>query len=886
MGLNNLGLGMVITAKDLASATFRRVGRSMAMMRASAQKVGAGVAMLGTATRQAAMGFLPFTAAIGFGIAKAAGFEKQMNAVRSVMKGANESFSELSAEAKRVGLKTSLSAQEAAEGFELLGRAGFNAKQSITALEPIVRAAEADELSLARTTEIVTDSLNAMGEGTDQAGRFADILALTSARTATNINQLGEGLKFAAPIARGLGLTMEDTSLALGLIANSGLKAGLGGTALKNMLVKLAKPSSAAKTIMKDLGITFQTAEGNMLPFKDVVGNLVKAVPEMGGNMEKTSKLMELFGLRGQGGADALVQGFTKLANETLPDGTNGLQALIAELDNASGAATKMSETRLKGLSGALTILGGTIETVTITAFEPLLPVMEEVAIGATKSFNEVGLAIGLVFDPSDEAKKKLEQLDPTAQSIAKGVKDAFTLVKEVLASVKTAVIDLGGAFGLGGDEGVRTFTKFAVAGAMLLAVLGPIALLFTLVGMVVAPIISVFTGLSMIVSGLASGLWTIATAIYGAVAPALAALAAKASAAGTAAATSAAGGIKAMATSIYGMAKAAWASGVASLRALATRIAAAGAAALAAAGRGITALLLGIARVGAMSVGQAASGLATFALNVARAGAAAAAAAARGIAAWVAGMARLAIASAVQGAQALASFTVKVVAAGAASVAAATTSLPALVAGFYRTGAAAAASAVGGIASWIARMVTVAATSIASAVAGVSGGFAGMGAAAAAAAIPILAFTAAIGSLMLAADQLGKLMDEWDGDVFWREVKSDLGLISQAEKEKQQGIVQGEEFDRQQAKKNAKRKLEVQPPSATAPPTTLLASPAAAAGGAPAPATAADIASAVGGVDMQNNITMTTELTLDGQVLATQVDKIVKANEARGGGT
>jgi hypothetical protein len=142
---NNLGLGLVLTAVDKASPVFQKIGAKLKGLGGTASKIGAGLGKLGSAAKGAALGFAPFTLAMGFGLKSAGNFEQGMANVRTIMRDATEGeFTQMASKAKELGATTSFTAKQATEGMELLARSGFDASKTLSAIGPVLKAAEVE----------------------------------------------------------------------------------------------------------------------------------------------------------------------------------------------------------------------------------------------------------------------------------------------------------------------------------------------------------------------------------------------------------------------------------------------------------------------------------------------------------------------------------------------------------------------------------------------------------------------------------------------------------------------------------------------------------------------------------------------------------------------
>ena len=160
-----------------------------------------------------------------------ASFDAQMSAVQAISGATGEDMARLSEKAKEMGATTSFTAKQAGEAFEYMAMAGWKTEDMLSGIEGILHLAAASGESLATTSDIVTDALTAFGLSASDSARFADVLAVASSNANTNVGMMGETFKYVAPVAGALGYSIEDTAVAVGLLANAGIKSTQAGRA-------------------------------------------------------------------------------------------------------------------------------------------------------------------------------------------------------------------------------------------------------------------------------------------------------------------------------------------------------------------------------------------------------------------------------------------------------------------------------------------------------------------------------------------------------------------------------------------------------------------------------------------------------------------------------
>lgn len=191
-------------------------------------------------------------------------FDSSMSQVAAVSGATGDELQALRDKAKEMGATTQFTASEAADAFNYMAMAGWKTEQMIDGIPGVLNLAAASGTDLATTSDIVTDALTAMGYAAEDAGRLADVMAAASSNANTNVKMMGETFKYAAPVTGALGYSMEDTAIAAGLMANSGIKASQAGTSLRGTLSRLTKPTQEMTATMAKLGLIVTDTTNNV----------------------------------------------------------------------------------------------------------------------------------------------------------------------------------------------------------------------------------------------------------------------------------------------------------------------------------------------------------------------------------------------------------------------------------------------------------------------------------------------------------------------------------------------------------------------------------------------------------------------------------------------
>lgn len=297
----------------------------------------------------------------------AANFESAMSKVSAISGATGEDLAKLNQKAKEMGAATKFSATESAEAFQYMAMAGWDTESMLNGISGVMNLAAADGLDLATTSDIVTDALTAFGLKAEDAGHFADVLATASTSANTNVAMLGESFKYVAPLAGTMGYSVEDTAVALGLMANSGIKAGQAGTALRSALTRMVKPTDAISEAMEALGIEIANKDGSMKSLSEVMQILREKMGDLT-EEEQSQAAATIFGQEAMSGMLAIVN--------ASPEDFNKLTAAMGEAD---GKAQEMADTMINNLNGQITILKSQLEGLAIQIGNALMPVVKSI---------------------------------------------------------------------------------------------------------------------------------------------------------------------------------------------------------------------------------------------------------------------------------------------------------------------------------------------------------------------------------------------------------------------------------------------------------------------------------------------------------------------------
>lgn len=428
--LKKLAKTGVGTVGSVTSKAADVVGKFTSTVATSVATVSAGIGTIGTAAARVGMDF-----------------EAAMSKVSSISGATGNDLQSLTNKAKEMGATTKFSATESAEAFQYMAMAGWDTKSMLDGIDGIMNLSAADGLDLATTSDIVTDALTAFGLSAKDSTHFADVLATASSSANTNVSMLGESFKYVAPLAGSMNYSIEDVSLALGLMANASVKGSMAGTSLKTALSNLASPTKSMASEMSKLGISMTDSNGNALGLRDIIIQLREKFGKLS-ETEKAATASTLFGKEAMSGMLAIINASDADFNK-----------LTDNISNADGAAKQMADTLNDNLKGDITIAKSALEGFGITIYETLdTDLRGAVQLGTkyidelSKAFTDGGLqgavkTAGDIFGEiatkaAENAPKMIDSALQFIDSFANGIRDNSSKLLNAGRSIVQAIIE------------------------------------------------------------------------------------------------------------------------------------------------------------------------------------------------------------------------------------------------------------------------------------------------------------------------------------------------------------------------------------------------------------------------------------------------------------
>lgn len=384
-------------------------------------------------------------------LSSAAAFEQNMNVLQQVLGASTNDMAAMQAEALRLGAVTSFSAGEAAEAMLELGKAGMDTNEIMASIGGVLDLAAAGGIGLADAATYVATSLNAFGLEASEATRIANLFAAGANASSADVADLAKGVQNAGFAFAAAGFPIEDLVASMAILTNVGLTASDGSTALKNAIMQMISPTQQAADLAKELGLNFFDAAGKMLSLPTILDNINAATAGMT-DQQRNAALATLFM---SDGMKALIP--------LLDQGSAGFNAMVDQV-TVAGAATEVAGARMKGLSGGIEYLKGSIDSFLIGAALPFTEQLGNLARGAGDMVSAFGALPQPIIDMALALGGAAAAAGPLMLAVS-GLLKVLSLINPVVAAVVAVVAVLGAAWvaDIGGIQGITASTFASV---------------------------------------------------------------------------------------------------------------------------------------------------------------------------------------------------------------------------------------------------------------------------------------------------------------------------------------------------------------------------------------------------------------------------------------
>lgn len=378
-GLAGASLKQLIAREKELAINAERVAKAQnAQARAAGAISKNNATIASTATYASGVGM-----ALGAGLAKSitigAAFESDMAKVAAVSRASEEQLKQLTATARKLGAETQWSASEAAQGMQYLAMAGFKTNEIIETMPGMLNLASAGAIDLASASDIASNILTGFGLSASDMNRVGDVLTNTFTQSNTTLQGLGATMKYAAPVAKAMGVSIEQAAAMAGKLGDAGIQGEMAGTTLRSVLLRLSAPSEKAAVALDALGVKTTDANGKMKSFPAILKELNAAMSGMSesarANFTKT-----IFETEAMSGALVLME----------QAGSGALDKFIGAVQDV-GSAESVASKQIDNLNGDVTILNSAMQEMALKIYDSVKPALRAFAQQATEIVTRIG---------------------------------------------------------------------------------------------------------------------------------------------------------------------------------------------------------------------------------------------------------------------------------------------------------------------------------------------------------------------------------------------------------------------------------------------------------------------------------------------------------------
>ncbi len=376
----------------IQSSIFTKAGDSLQTFGDKLGSISSTTGKVASATRGMS---LVIGAGMGYGIKQASEFNNSMTATQALLADTvpasqmSAVIAKLSDDSKKWAMEYGLSTKSVNEGMQELVKAGYDANQVTASMPAILNASKASGEDFNTVMQATTSILSQYGLGAKEAGRVTDGLSYVANKTKAGFKDMGDAMVYVGPVAKSVGMDVEQTAAAIGILSNAGIQGEQAGTALRGALTRLLKPSEQNAEAMKELGFSAEEFKKGQIGLPDVIDRITKSTEGMT-DAEKASLIAKAFGTESQTAMNALVN-----------EGSDALRGLTKETKGATGYTKELAKAMNSTDSAKFAQAKAKMEVLAITIGQKLLPVI-----------------VPLVEDIADLASKFAELPEPVQKNI------------------------------------------------------------------------------------------------------------------------------------------------------------------------------------------------------------------------------------------------------------------------------------------------------------------------------------------------------------------------------------------------------------------------------------------------------------------------------------
>lgn len=349
-------------------------------------------------------------------------YQKQMSVVQAISGATSGDLKVLGETARQMGKDTIFSAKEVAQAMEYTSLAGYNTQETIAALPGVLNLAAASNMDLARASDIVTDYVTAFGLSVEDSSHLVDVMAYAMSNANTNTEQLGEAYKASAATCNSFGVSAEEATSWLSMMANAGYKGEQAGTALNAVLARMYGETKTTNDALMEYGLTMYDTEGNAKNFTQVMGEIQAAMQGM------TEQQQNIF-MKAVAGTNQLSK-FATMIQVSASEVDN----FTKELENSTGTAEKMTQTMTNNIDGLQKSIASKTDDIKLSLFDAFSPLGTDILLlvdtfvnGLATCFKPIGAIIGGILNVFTPIFEGIKQIGEIIFNLAADIFEPFT---------------------------------------------------------------------------------------------------------------------------------------------------------------------------------------------------------------------------------------------------------------------------------------------------------------------------------------------------------------------------------------------------------------------------------------------------------------------------
>lgn len=390
-------------------------------------------------------------------------FESSMSKVQALSGASASDMDKISERAQQLGASTQFSATEVGDAFGYMALAGWDVNSMLQGVDGIVNLAAAGQMDLARASDIVTDNLTAFGLSASDSGRMVDVMAYAMAHSNTDVDQLGEAYKNVAATCASMGISMEDATAVLMVMANAGIKGGEAGTALNAIMTRLATDTKGCASALEEYGVSIYDSEGNMASLSDILGGMSGVWSTL--TQEQQASMAKA--IAGQSHYADLQVIMAGLAGEA-EDGESAFSNYAKQLDTCSGSAEDMRVTMTDNLYGDVKELHSALEGLGIRLYSYVQGPLRSLVQTATNVISGITDALTPQKTELEQFVDSIEQSNEEVKGLLESAQTRVTEAEQQAAELDTyEQVILAAQDKLAGGGQLTQFELFQVRNAV-----------------------------------------------------------------------------------------------------------------------------------------------------------------------------------------------------------------------------------------------------------------------------------------------------------------------------------------------------------------------------------------------------------------------------------